>query len=277
MRSAPHAENVPNILAISSRDRFYKQQKLRQRRTDPSLEQQKGMVIIMDYLEIANSLPMWIACGLCVLLTIIQAAVFTLRAKKACPKVGISDTEFKEMIGVAANSSIGPSVVILVGMISLMVAMGSPVAWYRLSFIGSVTHELTGATFGAEAVGVTLGGEDMNALAFANGVWVMSLVAIPWILFTALFTPQMSKIRSKMAGGDATLIPVVSAAAIVGAAAYLCMSRVLRFDSQTVASLVGFITMFILVKVNNKFKKKWISEWGFTIAMFVGMIASVLF
>lgn len=231
----------------------------------------------MDYLQIANSAPMWIACGLCVLLTIVQSGIFVLRAKKACPKVGITDGEVKEIIRVSTNSSIGPSVTILVGMISLMVAMGSPIAWYRLSFIGSVTHELSGATFGAEAVGVTLGGADMNGLAFANGVWVMSLVAIPWILFTALCTPQMGKIREKMAGGNQALVPIVSAAAIVGASAYLAMSRILRFDNQTIACLAGFAVMYALVAYNKKAKKKWISEWGFTISMFVGMIVSVFF
>lgn len=53
-------------------------------------------------------------------------------------------------------SSIGPSVVILVTMISLLVTMGAPVAWMRLSFIGSVNYEAMAAGFGAQAMGKTL-------------------------------------------------------------------------------------------------------------------------
>ena len=48
---------------------------------------------------------------------------------------------------VSAISSIGPSIVILVTMISLIVSMGAPVSWMRLSFIGSVNYEAMAAGF----------------------------------------------------------------------------------------------------------------------------------
>ena len=66
-------------------------------------------------------------------------------------------------------SSIGPSVVILVTMISLLVTMGAPVAWMRLSFIGSVNYEAMAAGFGAQAMGKTLQTMDTLSLIHISG------------------------------------------------------------------------------------------------------------
>jgi len=59
-------------------------------------------------------------------------------------------------------TSLGPSVVILTGLLSLLVTVGGPMAWMRLSFIGAVMFELMAAGFGAEAVGVKMGIDPMT-------------------------------------------------------------------------------------------------------------------
>ena len=43
----------------------------------------------MDALQIANSLPMWIACGGAVVLVIVQALIFIKKAMDAAPQVGV--------------------------------------------------------------------------------------------------------------------------------------------------------------------------------------------
>ena len=90
-------------------------------------------------------------------------------------------------------SSIGPSVVILVTMISLLVTMGAPVAWMRLSFIGSVNYEAMAAGFGAQAMGKTL--QTMDTMAFACGVWTMVCGSLGWLIFTFLFCDKIDKVN----------------------------------------------------------------------------------
>jgi hypothetical protein len=162
-------------------------------------------------------------------------------------------------------------------MVSLLVAMGGPVSWFRLSYIGSVAYELMAAGFAADAMGITLGGPDMNATAFACGVWVMTLGSTGWVLFTALATPKLDKFRYVLAGGRKAMLPIVSAGAMCGAFAYLSLDRVFRFDQQTLAAIVGFIAMSIFMVYNKKPQKQWIKEWALTIAMFIGMFATVIF
>ena len=66
----------------------------------------------------------------------------------------------------SAIASFGPSVVVAIGALGLVLAMGGPISWLRLSFIGAVQYELTAATFGAQAANATF--ETMTPLAFAN-------------------------------------------------------------------------------------------------------------
>lgn len=230
----------------------------------------------MDYQTIANSPLMWLACGCGVVLVLFQAAVMTMKSLKVGKQLGITDEQVKAAVASSATGSIGPSLAILAGMVSLLVAMGGPVSWFRLSYIGSVAYELMAAGFGAQTVGVTLGSADMNAVAFACGLWVMTLGSIGWVLFSGLATPQLDKFRKVLAGGRKELIPVVSVAAMCGAFSYLTIDRVVRFDSQTVAAFAGFIIMAIFTAYNKKANKKWIREWSFCIAMFAGMAISVI-
>lgn len=231
----------------------------------------------MDYLKIANSPLLWLSCGLCVGLVIFQSAIFVKKSLSISKTLGISDAQIKSAVKSSCTSSIGPSLAILAGMVSLLVAMGGPVSWFRLSYIGSVAYELMAAGFAADAMGITLGGPDMNATAFACGVWVMTLGSTGWVLFTALATPKLDKFRYVLAGGRKAMLPIVSAGAMCGAFAYLSLDRVFRFDQQTLAAIVGFIAMSIFMVYNKKPQKQWIKEWALTIAMFIGMFATVIF
>ena len=230
----------------------------------------------MDYLEIANSSLLWIGCGLCVCLVGFQSLLFVRRSLLVGKKLRITDAQIKSAVKSSLISSIGPSLVILAGMVSLLVAMGGPISWFRLSFIGSVAFELMAAGFGAKASGVTLGGQDMNSVAFACGVWTMTLGSIGWVLFTALTTHKLDRFRYVLAGGKKAMLPIVAAGAMCGAFAYLSLDRVFRFDSQTVAACSGFIIMATFMIINKKTQKQWIREWAFTISMFAGMLISII-
>ena len=83
----------------------------------------------MDYSTIANSVLMWFACGCGVALVLFQAAVMTSKSLKAGKKLGITDEQIKVAVKSSAVGSIGPSLAILAGMVSLLVAMGGPISW----------------------------------------------------------------------------------------------------------------------------------------------------
>lgn len=230
----------------------------------------------MDYMEIANSFPMWIAAALAVVLVLFQSFIFVRKSLVDGKKIGLTNKQMKSAMRSSAISAFGPSLVILAGMISLLISLGGPISWMRLSFIGSVMFELMAAGFGTGAMGVKLGSDAMTGIVYANAVWTMILGAIGWLLFTALFTHKLDKVREKMAGGNKKLIPIISVAAMLGAFAQINSSRILQFDKGTLALVVGAVCMIILQKMASNGKNAWIKEWALTISMFTGMLVAII-
>ncbi|MBU5438707.1 DUF5058 family protein [Tissierella sp. MSJ-40] len=230
----------------------------------------------MNYLEVANHPLMWTAAALAVGVVILQSIIFAKKSYKTGKDIGLTEQQMKSAMKTSAISSIGPSMVILAGMVSLIVTMGGPIAWMRLSFIGSVTYELMAAGFGADAMGVVLGKEGMTEVVFANGVWTMILGSMGWLLFTFLFTHKMDKLTKVLANGKKAMVPIISAGAMLGAFAYFNADRILGFDAGALACISGLVLMMIIVYIQKKKNITWLREWGLTIAMFGGMLIGSL-
>ena len=58
----------------------------------------------MDAMQLANSLPMWLACGTAVFLVVVQAVIFTKKAMDAAPKVGLTNDQVKRGVKTALHS-----------------------------------------------------------------------------------------------------------------------------------------------------------------------------
>lgn len=52
----------------------------------------------MDVMKLANSLPMWIACGIPVVFVMVQALLFAREAYRSGEKVGLTKTQMNKAI-----------------------------------------------------------------------------------------------------------------------------------------------------------------------------------
>lgn len=230
----------------------------------------------MDVMKIANSLPMWIACGIAVTLVMVQAIIFALNSYKAGTKVGLTKQQMNSAIKSSAITSIGPSIVILSGMLSLLVTVGGPMAWMRLSLIGSVMFESMAAGFGTSSVGVSLGADPMTDIAFAMAVWTMILGSIGWVIVGTFSANKMDKIQKKLSGGDTVMLTTIAGAAIIGSFSALCANHLSKLNKNSVACVLGAVIMAVLVTLAEKKKIKWLNEWALTISILGGMVITAL-
>ena len=221
----------------------------------------------MDAMKIANGLPMWIACGIPVALVLVQALVFARNAWKAGEKIGFRSS---------ATTSIGPSIVILSGMLSLLITVGAPMAWMRLSLIGSVMFESIAAGFGTSSVGVQLGADPMTPLALDMAVWTMVLGSIGWIIFATISANRMDKVQHKISGGDPAKLMAISTAAIIGAFSSMSASHLIKLNKYSIACVLGAVFMAVLLKLSEKENLRWLKEWNLTIAILSAMIITAL-
>lgn len=229
-----------------------------------------------DAMKIANSLPMWIACGLAVVVVIGQAVILWSNAMKAGKKMGITDEQMKKAMKSSAITSIGPSVVILSGMLSLLITVGAPMAWMRLSLIGSVMFESLAAGFGTQSVGVTLGVDTLTAKALTMAVWTMILGSIGWVLFATFSSSRMDKVQHKISGGDPKKLIGISVAAVVGSFCALSSSHLVKLNKNSISCVIGAVIMAVLLTISEKKKIAWLKEWKLTFAILGGMIITAL-
>lgn len=234
----------------------------------------------MDYLGFANSWIMWVAVIPAIVLTVVQAGIFTKRAFSVGKEIGITNEQFKRAIISAAAASIGPAIVVATGCVTLIVAIGGPMSWMRLAYIGSVAYELITAQLAATSAGATLGAEGMNMNVFCTCVWVMTLACLGWILVTAFFTDKMDKLENFVAKGNPARMAVFTTGACLGAYGYLATNQCLSSASIPAGFIAliaaGIIQAFMILYGRRK-NIKWMSVWGLTFAMFGGLIAAALY
>ncbi len=232
------------------------------------------------YNNMANGLVMWLACTPGVLIVLYQAWIFFKRSKKDAIRIGLTEKQVSSAIRSAMVTSIGPCFVMLTTILSLMMYVGAPLAWLRVDFIGSVSYELQGANFTAEGMGMDLiAAYEQGTLSpdyLMSAAIVMSAGCVGWVVFAALFSDKMEKVSTVLAGGNAALVPTLGTGALIGVYSSMTLDQLTPFKTKGYAVIVAALAMFIIQSYNKKANKQWLKEWGLTICMVVGMLASTV-
>lgn len=230
----------------------------------------------VNYLEIANSFWLWLATGAAVTVVFVQASLFARKSYTEGLELGLTREQMNDAIKSSAITALGPSFVVLSSMIALLVSVGGPMAWMRLSFIGSAQFEMMAMNFGTQAVGVTVGQDPMTLMAFANAVWTMTLGSIGWILVATLSADKMEKVQQKFSGNDTALMGVIATAAVLAAFGANSATHLVALNKNTVSCVVGGLIMLILGPLADRKNIKWLREWALFFALMGGMLVAVL-
>ncbi|MDG5817679.1 DUF5058 family protein [Natronococcus sp. A-GB7] len=227
------------------------------------------------YMDVANSTWLWISAAPVVFVVLLQAGLFLRRAWKNGKEMGLSDEQLETGLRTGIISAIGPAIAVLAAMLALIATIGGPVAWMRLTVIGSVAFELPAAELGISQLGYGFGDDGITETAFATAVWTMTLGGIGWLLVAALGTPHMEKARKRIVGGRNKLLPVVTSGAMLGAFAYFVSGEFTSGAPEMGSAAVGGLVMLSLLKVADEKEIQWIREWALGTAMAVGLVVGM--
>lgn len=233
----------------------------------------------MDYLQISNMPIMWVLCGITVMISVLQTALFIRLAKKATKEIELNPELPRKAFRIGFVSAIGPAAGVFIVMVGLMAAIGGPMSWLRLSIIGAAATELAAATNGATAAGVTLGGEGYTLTVLAVSWFAMALNGAGWLICTGLFTPSLEKLRNKMSGGDMGWLAAMSVACSIGIFGYLnANSMVKGLNVNVKISIVVVVSAIAMMAIGKTLVPKHprIAEYSLGISMIIGIIAGVI-
>ncbi len=227
-----------------------------------------------SYLDIANSLGMWLACSAIIVVVVFQAIRLSMISFKAGLEIGLTKKQMFLAFRTGFTTTLVPSIPILLGLVLLMPRLGLAFPWMRLSVIGSVSYELIAAGMAASELGLEGLSADMDATAFTTMVWTMSLGAVLGLFVVAFFTPKISKLKDKIAGGDEGWMKAMTAAAFFGAVSYMVTQPVIKGGAPLVALIGGFVAMALLGIIVTVLKLNWLKEWALSLSIILGMVAT---
>ena len=235
----------------------------------------------MDYLTISNLPIFWLLAGVTVIVSAVQAILYVRQANKATKACNLDPQLPRKAFKIGMISAIGPACGVFIVMVGLMSAIGGPMAWLRLSIIGAAATELSAATMGATAAGVTLGGEGYTLTVLAISWFAMALNGAGWLVFTGVATPGLEKLRDKLSGGDMGWLAAMSAACSIGIFGYLNANQMVAAGPSlavgpTVAVLTGALSMMAIGRfIVPKHPK--LAEYSLGIAMIVGIACAIVY
>ncbi len=228
----------------------------------------------MSFMEVANSSFLWML----VIIGIIIVACFTIYYMVLCyrkaVKMGITKETLMSVIKSSVTFSIVPSIAIVTGLATLVVVIGLPYAWFRLSVLGSMTYEVMAAQMALQALNLDV----TNATGYAFGVTAFAMcfgISIS-LIFNIFFNKKIHMGTLRLGAGDKKWSAL---AQTVFMSALLCALIVpLLFGG--LPSLLTFITSTVIaVLLGMLIKKtgaKWLNDFILVISMVGAMASSLL-
>ncbi len=231
----------------------------------------------MKYTEIANQPWLYGVVAVILLAVIVQTLIFMRKAWKRALELGVTPALARRSIYVGFGVSIMPTVSVLIVLLTLIPLLGGPLAWFRLSVIGSATFEATCSKWALDAVGEAFEVGKYSAKAWIAVAWVCTIAGITNIIWMSLACKPCDLAFNKMSGKvDLKWINILGVSAIMGIMGYLAI-RETRGAANRNIFLVSFITSYLIsliIKYVPALKK--LKDWNLSISLVVGMAAACI-
>lgn len=225
---------------------------------------------------------MWAFALLVVGTAMLQSFVIYRMMKKYIRRTAIlTDAEVRVCLKTGGVVAIGPAISVFVVALSMISMLGAPLTLMRIGMIGSASTELTAASIGAEAAGVSLGMEALTGRAFTAAIWCCAVMSSGYLIFVPLVTrgigqalnrvvvPEPGKKRSKLAWVLCALLPLLI---------FLRLSAMqfTKSAAHAVSLVAAAVLMAALNLLGEKKNKTWLKEWAMAFSVLGGILAGAL-
>lgn len=229
----------------------------------------------MNIKEIMNSPALWVASSLMILVIMFQSIWYFRLAKKEAVRLQIPNENIKRGLNAAMITAIGPSLALIVVLISVITIVGTPTTWMRLNDIGAGRSEISAITLACNLIGVTPGGEGFGIDAFALALWSMALNNFGWLFVTLIFTSRMNKIVVKMNEKyEPKWTKSLMNGTTLGIFGYLFINCMWGKVTNIYPLLAAVLSVVSILLINRFFKNPRMQELSLGIAMLIGMFGS---
>ena len=229
----------------------------------------------MSYQEVSESSLLYVLVIVSLLIIAAICVYYLLLCMRKAKEMGISKQKVNEIIKSTAIFSIVPSIAIAIGLVTLVIVIGIPYAWFRLSVIGSVSYELMASNMALSALKLDLANADADA--FGLIMWVMCVPITSTVLANLFVCKPMHLGTMRVGSGDKKW-------GALSQTTFMTALLVVLIVPMIFGGLVGLLTFvtsaLIAVVVSMLAKKtgaKWMNDFILAICLIGAMGMSIVY
>ena len=229
----------------------------------------------MSYQEVSESSLLYVLVIVSLLIIAAICVYYLLLCMRKAKEMGISRQKVNEIIKSTAIFSIVPSIAIAIGLVTLVIVIGIPYAWFRLSVIGSVSYELMASNMALSALKLDLANADADA--FGLIMWVMCVPITSTVLANIFVCKPMHLGTMRVGSGDKKW-------GALSQTTFMTALLVVLIVPMIFGGLVGLLTFvtsaLIAVVVSMLAKKtgaKWMNDFILAICLIGAMGMSIVY
>ncbi len=229
----------------------------------------------MSYQEVSESSLLYVLVIVSLLIIAAICVYYLLLCMRKAKEMGISKQKVNEIIKSTAIFSIVPSIAIAIGLVTLVIVIGIPYAWFRLSVIGSVSYELMASNMALSALKLDLANADADA--FGLIMWVMCVPITSTVLANIFVCKPMHLGTMRVGSGDKKWGALSQTTFMT---ALLVVLIVLMIFGGLVGLLTFVTSALIAVVVSMLAKKtgaKWMNDFILAICLIGAMGMSIVY
>ena len=229
----------------------------------------------MSYKEVSESSLLYILVIASLLIIAAICVYYLIICIRKAREMGISKQKVNEIIKSTAIFSVVPSIAIAIGLVTLVIVIGIPYAWFRLSVIGSVSYELMASNMALSALNLDLANADADA--FGMIMWVMCIPITSTVLANIFVCKPMHLGTMRIGSGDKKW-------GALSQTTFMTALLVVLIVPMIFGGLVGLLTFvtssLIAVAVSMLAKKtgaKWLNDFVLAICLIGAMGMSIVY
>lgn len=229
----------------------------------------------MSYKEVSESSLLYVLVIVSLLIIAAICVYYLILCMRKAKEMGISKQKVNEIIKSTAIFSVVPSIAITIGLVTLVIVIGIPYAWFRLSVIGSVSYELMASNMALSTLNLDLANAD--AAAFGLIMWVMCVPITSTVLANIFVCKPMHLGTMRVGSGDKKW-------GALSQTTFMTALLVVLIVPMIFGGLVGLLTFItsalIAVVVSMLAKKtgaKWMNDFILAICLIGAMGMSVVY
>lgn len=229
----------------------------------------------MSYQEVSESSLLYVLVIVSLLIIAAICVYYLLLCMRKAKEMGISKQKVNEIIKSTAIFSIVPSIAIAIGLVTLVIVIGIPYAWFRLSVIGSVSYELMASNMALSALKLDLANADADA--FGLIMWVMCVPITSTVLANIFVCKPMHLGTMRVGSGDKKWGALSQTTFMTALLVVLIMPMIFG----GLVGLLTFVTSALIAVVVSMLAKKtgakWMNDFILAICLIGAMGMSIVY